>query len=133
MEIGFNIYTILACIVILFILIWRMVSGFRHGLIRELSTMVSLATAVLVGALIYNGIMNFFEQKFGKTIAIIIFLAIVMSLFGLVKLIFKVLKLFASLPVISAVDKVLGSIIGIVEAFIIVVFLIKFIKAVIGI
>lgn len=133
MDFDINIYTIIAAIVILFIFIWRIVAGFKHGFVRELSNVISLAVAFLVGSLIYKGVMDFFEKNFGKVIAIVLFLAIIMALFGLVKLIFSILKLFSSLPVLNKINMFFGALIGIVEGFLIVVYLIKFVKALTGI
>ena len=133
MDFDINIYTTGAAVIILLILIWRMVAGFRHGFVKELSNVISLFVAFLVGSLLYKGVMDFLEKNFGRSMAIALFIAIIMALFGLVKLIFSILKLFSSLPGVNKINMFFGSLLGIVEAFLIVVYLIKFVKALTGI
>ena len=109
-----NKYTILIYVIAALIIIWRISVSFKRGLVQELSNTAAILIALGVGS--------------AFTIVIYIgYLALLLLIYKIVNFIFLSLKIFARLPVIKFIDKLLGAMIGAVEGAAIVVFLIWFI------
>ena len=123
-----NFFTLVSLIVIILILIWRVRTGFKKGFVQELISTLSIMVAFIVAKILFSGVMAFLEGRFGKVVYTLIILAVVMAVYEIVKLIMKAFKLFSKLPVIKWLDKFLGIIAGVVEAFLIVLFLIGLVK-----
>lgn len=123
-----NIFTLIFGIVIILILIWRVRNGFKKGFVQELISTLSIMVAFIAAKILLSGVVAFFEGRFGKFAYTLLILAIVMAIYEIVKLIMKAFKLFSKLPVIKWIDKLLGIIAGVVEAFLIILFLIGLIK-----
>lgn len=123
-----NIFTILLGIIAILIFIWRIRSGFRNGFVGEIIATISTIVAFLVAKVLFSGFIAFLEGRVGKMVYSIIILSIIMAVFGIANLILRAIKLVVKLPVIKGIDKLLGVIAGLIEAFLIVVILLGFIK-----
>lgn len=113
---GFNAVTIISIILFIIILVLRIKAGFKNGFVKELANIISMVIALILGFLIYKGVKAAIVMKFGTMIAALILILVMLAIFGVNKLIFKILKVFASLPVVSGIDKFFGIIAGIIEA-----------------
>lgn len=117
--IQFNAVTIVSIILFIIILVLRIRAGFKHGFVKELSNIISMVLALILGFIIYKGVKAAMVMKFGTMITALILVLIMLAVFGINKLIFKILKVFASLPVVNGIDKFFGIIAGIIEAVLI--------------
>lgn len=123
-----DIYTLALYAVIILILVWRVKSGFKKGLVAEIKTTFSIIIAFAAGYVIKQGVENFLAEEYGKLIALLAVLLIILLLYKIVHFLFDVTKLFVNLPVIKGIDKILGIAAGIVEAVFIIFILIELLR-----
>ncbi|WP_286080828.1 CvpA family protein [Parablautia intestinalis] len=119
-------YVSLAVIILIFI--WRIVAGFRKGLVQEIISVIAMAVAGVCVVLIIGAIGSYMEQEISKLIQTIVVLFVVCAVYRLVHVLFTSLELIAKLPVIKSLDKLLGAVIGLAEAGLIVGILVYFLK-----
>lgn len=114
--------------VILLIFIWRIVSGFKKGLVQEIVSLIAMAIALVCLFLILSAVGNYMEEKIGKTIQMIVTLIVVCLIYRLISVIFTSFKLISKLPILHWADKLLGGVVGAAEAVLIVGFLVQIVK-----
>ena len=119
-------YVSLAVIILNFI--WRIVAGFRKGLVQEIISVIAMAVAGVCVVLIIGAIGSYMDQEISKLIQTIVVLFVVCAVYRLVHVLFTSLELIAKLPVIKSLDKLLGAVIGLAEAGLIVGILVYFLK-----
>ncbi len=103
-------------IIVALIYIWRIFQGSRNGLIDEvgaLSDIIIVSFAVVAGIVMIESILG--KNLIGFLVAGIILLVILLAR-KLFRLIFCSLGLIAKLPLLNGLNKLLGTIAGIVEA-----------------
>lgn len=106
-----NILVIAAVLVLL----WKVTDGYKHGMVKEIISFISLIVLCVIVVLLGSGLQSYMEKKYiGVAIAILLLciLGIVHHLLGLV---FFSAKMISKLPVIHWVDKVLGIVTGALE------------------
>ena len=106
-----NILVIAAVLVLL----WKVTEGYKHGMVKEIISFISLIVLCVIVVLLGSGLQSYMEKKYiGVAIAILLLciLGIVHHLLGLV---FFSAKMISKLPVIHWVDKVLGIVTGALE------------------
>ena len=113
-----DIYFYLAVAGIVVIIIWRMVSGFRKGMVQEILSLIAMAVAGFCAYLILGAIGSYLNREIGRLILIIILLLIVCAVYKLANLIFTSISLVSRLPVIRSADKLFGAVFGILEGII---------------
>lgn len=118
----------IALIIIAIIFIWRIVAGFRRGMVQEIISLIAMAVAGLCIILILGAIGSYLDKEIGKTIQMIFVLIAVCLVYRLVHILFTSLELISKLPIIKGVDKLLGALVGFVEAGVIVGVLVYFLK-----
>lgn len=118
----------IALIIIALIFIWRVVAGFRKGMVQELVSVIAMIVAGFCIMLILGAIESYVEHEIAKVIQIIIVLFAVCLVYRLVHILFTSLELISKLPVIKGVDKLLGAVVGFAEAALIVGFSVHFLK-----
>lgn len=123
-----NIYALIIYALAALIFLWRIVRGSKVGFVSELSNAISILIALTVGFLVRNILVSYIAAKYGRVLAYLSVIAIVLLIYKLFKLIFGALKLFASLPVLKVINRLLGAVLGVGEAFFIVLFAIKILK-----
>lgn len=114
-----DIYFYLAAAGIVVIIIWRMVSGFRKGMVQEVLSLIAMAVAGFCAYLLLGAIGSYLNREIGRLIQIILLLLIVCAVYKLANLIFTSISLVSRLPVIRSADKLLGAVFGILEGIII--------------
>ncbi|MDY2698921.1 MAG: CvpA family protein [Lachnospiraceae bacterium] len=118
----------IALIVIAIIFIWRIVTGFRRGIVQEVVSLIAMAVAGFCVVLIFGAVSSYFHREIGKMIQMIIILLVVCVVYRLVHILFTSLELISKLPIIRWLDKLLGAVAGLAEAALIVGFLVYFLK-----
>ena len=104
-----DIYFYLAVAGIIIIISWRMVSGFRKGMVQEILSLIAMVVAGFCAYLLLGAIGSYLNREIGRLIQIIILLLIVCIVYKLANLIFTSISLVSRLPVIRSADKFAGS------------------------
>lgn len=118
----------IALIIIAIIFIWRIVAGFRKGMVQEIISLIAMGVAGFCVVLILGAVGSYLNQEIGKTIQMVAVLIVVCLIYRLVHILFTSLELISKLPIIKGLDKLLGAVVGLAEAGLIVGFLVYFLK-----
>lgn len=116
-------------IIIALIFIWRIIAGFRKGMVQEIISLIAMAVAGFCMILILGAVGSYLNKEIGQLIQFVIVLMVVCLVYRLVNILFTSLQLISKLPVIKGIDKLLGVVVGLAEAGLIVGILIYFIKS----
>ena len=119
-------YFSLAVVAVIFI--WRMIAGAKKGMVKELISLIAMVVAGFCVILIVWALNSYFDQKIGQVVQFICVLFAVCLVYRLVSVLFTSLKLISGLPVICWLDKLLGIVLGFVEAGLITAFLVRVVK-----
>ncbi len=106
---------ILLIVMILFAA-FKIVQGYKHGMVRELISLISLLVLCAVVALLANGISSYHDGKIFNVIVVVLLLAILGIAHHLLGVVFFSAKLISRLPVLHFADKLLGIVFGVLEA-----------------
>lgn len=120
-----NIYTIIGLAICALIIIWRVIKSFERGFAKELHTTISIVFAIVIGYFIYKVANGFVEERYGKVVASVALLVIVLIIYKIINLIMVALKLFSKIPAIKLIDKFLGAVTGVVEGMVIISLLLE--------
>lgn len=107
-------YIVLAVVALIYI--WRIFTGSRNGLIDEvgaLADIVIISVAVVAGIVVMESILG--KNLIGFLVSGIIFMIILITR-KLLRVVFCSLGLIAKLPLISGINRLLGTLAGIMEA-----------------
>lgn len=118
----------IALIIIAFIFIWRVATGFRKGMVQELVSLIAMAVAGVCIFLIMGAVGNYLNHEIGKMVQVIVVLFVVCLAYRLVHILFTSLELISKLPIIKGLDKLLGALIGCLEAVLIVAIFVYLLK-----
>ncbi len=118
----------ISLIIIAIIFIWRMIAGFRKGMVQELISLVAMVAAGVCVVLILGAIGSYMDKEIGKTVQMVVVLLAVCLVYRLVQVLFTSLELISKLPIIKGVDKLLGIAVGFAEAVVIVGGVVYFLK-----
>lgn len=118
----------ISLLIIALIFIWRIVAGFRKGMVQEIISLIATAVAGICIFLIMGAIGNYLNQEIGKMIQVIVVLFVVCLVYRLVHTLFVSLELISKLPILKWVDKLLGAVVGCGEAVLIVAILVHLLK-----
>lgn len=110
----------LLLIVLAIIMIWRMIEGYRVGMVKEIISFVSLAVMSVAVVLIGIGLNSYMEKDTIKTIVVVILFLILCIVHRIISLIFFSAKLISKLPVVSTANRLLGAVMGVLETVLIV-------------
>lgn len=117
--------SILLDLLMILVLGLSMVSGWRRGLIKVLGGLVALAVATLVSAWLGEPVAALFTPKSSADPALVQLICVVALFaitYALVSILIRSLNLFAKLPLIKQLNKVLGLAVGVVSGVLWVVF-----------
>lgn len=106
-----------------------MVVGFKKGMVQELLSLVAGVVAGICMLLILGAVGSYFENDIGRVVKIMVVLLSVCIVYRLVNTLFVSLKLISKLPIVKSVDKLLGIVVGFVEASVLVATLIQLLKS----
>lgn len=117
-----------ALIIIALIFIWRMIAGFRKGMVQELISLVAMAVAGVCVVLILGAIGSYSDKEIAQVVKMVAVLLAVCLVYRLVNVLFTSLQLIAKLPIVRWLDKVLGIVVGFAEAGLMVMVFIHVLK-----
>lgn len=118
-----------ALVVIALIFIWRIIAGFRKGMVQELVSLIAMAVAGFCMMLILGAVGSYLEQEIGELIQFICVLLVVCIVYRLISILFTSLKLISKLPIVKWIDKLLGIAVGGAEAALLVGTAVYFLKS----
>lgn len=110
---GFNMNIMLVVVVLAALL--KMVDGYKKGVVKEVVSLVSMIVLCVVAALLAYGVSSYHDGKVFNVAVVVILLLLVLTAHHLLGLVFFSAKLFAKLPIVHFLDKLLGIIFGIFE------------------
>mgnify|MGYP001285013162 CR=1 FL=1 len=119
-----DIYFYLAVAGIIIIISWRMVSGFRKGMVQEILSLIAMVVAGFCAYLLLGAVGSYLNREIGRLIQIIILLLIVCIVYK----IFTSISLVSRLPLIRSADKLFGAVFGILEGIIITGYILYWLK-----
>lgn len=105
-----------AIVVIVVIFIWRIVAGFKRGMIQEIVSLIAMAAAGVSMVLILGAVGSYLDREIGQLVQFIAVLLVVCLVYRVVSILFTSLKLISKLPVVREIDKLLGAVVGGMEA-----------------
>ena len=97
-------------------------------MIQELVSLIAMVVAGFCMILILGAVGSYLEREIGQLIQFISVLLVVCIVYRLVNILFTSLKLISKLPIIRWVDKLLGVVVGGVEAVLLVGVAVHFLK-----
>ena len=107
-------------IIVFLIFLLTIVHGFKKGMIKKISGLVSWAVTLFVMSLVIMLYTSFRANESKNMVFTIILLVAVAVVNGVIRLFLKPIKLVVKLPLLKLLDQLLGSVIGIAEGFLIV-------------
>lgn len=106
-------------IIIIFLLAWKVCSGYKNGMVREAISFISLIIMAVVAILLSNGLKSYMNKEVINFIAILLMLCIIGIAHHVLGFVFFSAKLISKLPIIHSVDKLVGIVFGVLETVII--------------
>lgn len=110
---GFNLNIMLVAVVLA--VLFKVVDGYKKGVVKEVISLVSMIILCVVAALLAYGVNSYHDGRVFNVIVVGILLLLVLTVHHLLGLVFFSAKLFAKLPIIHFLDKVLGIVFGVFE------------------
>lgn len=107
-------------IIVLIIFILTTVHGYKKGMTKEISGLVSWAVTLFVMSLVIMLYTSFRANEGKNMVVTVIILLAVVLVNGVIRLFLKPIKLVAKLPILKFLDRLLGIVIGVAEGFLIV-------------
>ena len=95
--------------------LFKMVVGYKRGMVKEIISLVSLVVLSIVAALVAYGVSNYNDGRFFNVAAAVILLSLLGIVHHLLGVVFFSAKLVVSLPVVHSLDKLLGIVFGLLE------------------
>lgn len=102
-------------IAVILVAAFKVVSGYKNGMVKEIISLVSLIVLCAVAALLANGISSYHSGKIFNVVIVVILLAILGIVHHLLGVVFFSAKVISKLPVIHFVNKLLGAAFGVLE------------------
>lgn len=97
------------------LLVLKMVSGYKKGMVKEIIMLVTLILTCITIALIANGLKNYTSGHVVNVIIVIVLLSILGVVHLLLKPLFLSAKLISKLPVVNWLNKLMGIAAGAAE------------------
>ena len=105
----------LLLIALLLLTCYKLVCGYKNGIVKEIISLISLLLLCAVAALIANGIQSYQKGHFLNVVVAVVLLVVLSIAHHLLSLVFFSAKLVAELPVIRHVNQLLGAVFGLCE------------------
>lgn len=107
-------------IIVLCLLVWKAFAGYKKGMTKEITGLISWAVTLFVISLIIMLYTSFLANEARNTIYSIVILVAVGLIYGIVRIFLKSAKFISKLPLFHLADKILGLVIGAAEGMLIV-------------
>ncbi|MBR3606264.1 MAG: CvpA family protein [Lachnospiraceae bacterium] len=108
--------TLIGFIILMLVMVSR---GFKKGMVKEITGLISLAVTLFVVSLIIMLYTSFHAEETENMLVTVIILVVVSLIYSLVKIFLKSAKLLSKLPVIKLLDRFLGLFVGAAKGMII--------------
>ncbi len=105
-------------IILLIAFLWRMVTGYKRGMVKELHSFLAFLVSSASIALLCKAISAYRNSETVNIIIAVLLLIILGIGFKLLKLLFFSAEAIVKLPVIHFADKILGIVIGTAEVLV---------------
>lgn len=102
-------------VVVLFFACFKMVDGYKKGMVKEIISLVSLIVLSAVVALLAKGFGSYQKGEIVQLVVAVILLVLLGLVHHLLGVVFFSAKLISKLPVIHFVNKLLGIVFGLLE------------------
>lgn len=102
-------------LIVLFLLLIKIMDGYKKGMVKEIISFVSLIVMCIVVVLISAGLHSYMEKEVLGIVVAVLLLAVLGIAHHLLQVVFFSAKLLSKLPVISWGNKVLGMVVGALE------------------
>lgn len=110
----------LLLIVLGIVLIWRVIEGFRVGMVREIISFVSLVVMSVAIVLLGIALSSYMDKDIIKMIVAVILFLVLCIVHRVISLLFFSAKVISKLPVVHGLDRLAGGIVGVLETVLIV-------------
>lgn len=107
-------------ILVVFLMIAGVVTGFKKGLVRSVTSLIFVLATVIMLSLGMSIYRNYEMHNGLRVFLAVLFLIIFGAAFGLLRVVIKALKAIANLPVIKVLDNLAGALAGVVIALLLV-------------
>lgn len=107
-----------ALILIAFVVIINIINGFKNGLVKEVINFLSLLVLSILIVLLGSVVQSYSDKHFVQMLTMIIMVLALIVAHKLVKMALDGIKVLASLPVISIVNKLAGAVFGVLETIV---------------
>ncbi len=102
-------------VIVLILVLYKIMDGYKKGMVKEIISLVSMAVLCAVVALIAEVMGSYNDGRIFQAIVAGILLVVLVIVHQLLKAVFFSAKLVSKLPVIHFVNKLLGAVFGIFE------------------
>lgn len=109
----------LLIVILVILLLWRAVKGFKNGFAHEINTLVSTFMALTVLSLVLLLVASIVEKNTRTIIISAVILILAGLLYRLVGVVMKSLETIAKLPIINLINKLFGMGAGVLEVLVI--------------
>ena len=110
----------LMLIVLVILLIFNVVSGYKKGMVKSIISLVSLIVLCILATLITQGMKSYVKGQVANVIVVLILLSLLGIVHHLLGVVFFSAKMISKLPIVHSLDKLLGVVAGILETVLIV-------------
>lgn len=109
-------YRVIFVLIIFLLFIWRIKRGFANGIMKEVVTILSGAVSLICVALIAFAVSSAMANAMSTLTLCVVGLILLGIVFKICSLIFKPLLALSNISLIGGVDKMLGAVMGALEA-----------------
>ncbi len=102
-------------VIVLILIFYKIIDGYKKGMVKEIISLVSMAVLCAVVALIAEVMGSYNDGRIFQALVAGILLVVLVIVHQLLKAVFFSAKLVSRLPVIHHVNKLLGAVFGIFE------------------
>lgn len=95
--------------------LFKVVDGYKKGMIKEVVSLVTLTLMGIMVVLISKGLHSYMEKEVVGVIIAVVLMALLGVVHHLLNVVFFSAKMISKLPVISWINKVLGAVFGVLE------------------
>lgn len=103
-------------LIIFLLFIWRIKKGFHNGIMKEIVTILSGVISLISVALVFFAISSYREKALSVFTVCVIGLTVLGIVFKLCSLIFRPILALSNISVIGVFNKIMGAVMGAVEA-----------------
>lgn len=102
--------------IVFLLFIWRIRQGYYNGIMEEIVTILSGAVSVASVALVFFAIISYREKSLSVFALCVISLMVLGTVFKLCSLMFRPILTLSNISVIGGVNRIMGAVMGVVEA-----------------